>query len=433
MNVPQLIVKKRDGGVLGADEIRGLIAGFTAGAIPEYQMASLLMAIYFRGMKDYELDAWTEAMIQSGSGMRFDEIAGPKIDKHSTGGVGDKVSLSLAPIAAACGVYVPMISGRGLGHTGGTLDKLESLGMNVQLDSGLFREVLKQTGLVFAGQTQDICPADRKLYSLRDVTGTVESIPLIASSIMSKKLAEGIDGLVLDIKVGKGAFMKDRQSAALLARTMQRIGEGRGVKVKAVLTAMNQPLGRACGNGVEAAEAIEMLQGKGPEDYREIVLHLAAWMLVLGGRASSVTQGRALCDEKIRSGEALDRMRRVVAAQGGDAAAVDDPARVPVGRYGADIRAQASGWVRSLDAYRIGVACVALGAGRVKADDIVDFGAGIILQRKTGDKVAQGEVLATLHTSSEERLEEGARLALQAYEISPGAVERPTKLILEEI
>jgi pyrimidine-nucleoside phosphorylase len=433
MNVPQLIIKKRDGGVLSTEEIRGLIEGFTAGTVPPYQVASLLMAVYFRGMKDYELDAWTEAMIRSGRSLNLEGLTGPKIDKHSTGGVGDKVSLSLAPIAAACGVCVPMISGRGLGHTGGTLDKLESLGMNVQLDGGSLRKVLEETGLVFAGQTQDICPADRKLYSLRDVTGTVESIPLIASSIMSKKLAEGIDGLVLDIKVGRGAFMKDRQSAALLARTMQRIGEGKGVKVKAILTAMDQPLGRACGNSVEVAEAIEMLQGKGPEDYRELVLHLTAWMLVLGGRATSVPQARAMCDEKIRSGEALERMRRVVAAQGGDSAAVDDRSRLPVGRYGADIKAPASGWVKNLDAYRIGLACVALGAGRVEADEKIDFGAGINLHRKTGDKVAQGEVLATLRTSSEGRLEEGARLALEAYEIGTAAAESPGSIILEEI
>lgn len=433
MNVPRLIIKKRNGGVLTKDEIQSFIRGFTSGSIPRYQMSSLLMAIYFIGMNDGELDAWADAMIKSGSSFDLKHLNGPKIDKHSTGGVGDKVSLSLAPLAAACGLFVPMISGRGLGHTGGTLDKLESIGMNVSLDRDTFQKVLKKTGLVFAGQTEDICPADRKLYALRDVTGTVESVPLIASSIMSKKLAEGIDGLVLDIKVGRGAFMKDEETAVLLAGKMRRIGEGRGVKVKAVLTAMDQPLGRACGNGIEAAEAIEMLKGGGPDDYRDVVLHLGAWMVVLGGKARDVEEAKDLCRQKIKSGEALERMRMVVRAQGGDVKAVEDTGRLPVGEHRLDIKATESGWVRSLDALKVGQASVELGAGRDRAEDDVDGGAGIYLHRKEGEKVKKDEVLATLYTSGRERLDGALRLAMGAYEISGERVEKKKRVILEEI
>jgi pyrimidine-nucleoside phosphorylase len=433
MNIPQLIVKKRRGRELGTDEILAVIDRYTNGTIPDYQMSALLMAVFFRGMTPRELHAWTEAMI--GSGDRFDlsGIPGPKVDKHSTGGVGDKVSLSLGPLAAACGVYVPMISGRGLGHTGGTLDKLEAMGMDVRLDKARFLGVLEETGLVFGGQTEDICPADRKLYALRDVTGTVESVPLIASSIMSKKLAEGIGGLVLDIKVGRGAFMKDRKEAALLARTMQRIGGSRGVRVKAVLTDMNQPLGRACGNGIEAVEAIAMLRGEGPEDYREVVLHLVAWMVVLAGRAKTVRAGRAMAEDRVRSGEALDRLRRVVAAQGGDPTLVDHTDRLPLGEHRRDIKAGGNGWVRSLDALKIGLACVALGAGREKAEDAVDFGAGIFLHRKEGERVRKGEALATLYTSRPEKLDEASSLALEAYTLSSREVRKRGKIILGEI
>jgi pyrimidine-nucleoside phosphorylase len=433
MNVAQLIVRKRDGGRLSPEEIRALINGYTAGRIPDYQMSALLMAIFFKGLDHDELDVWAEAMIASGGRFRLDRIPGPKIDKHSTGGVGDKVSLSLGPLAAACGIFVPMISGRGLGHTGGTLDKLEAMGMNVRLDEKDFMRVLETTGLVFAGQTQDICPADRKMYALRDVTGTIESIPMICSSIMSKKLAEGIDGLVLDIKVGRGAFMKDRKKAAGLARMMKRIGEGRGVKVKAVLTAMDQPLGRACGNGIEAVEAIEMLKGKGPDDYREVVLHLTAWMVVLGGKARTVREARAMAEARVRSGEALERLRKVVEAQGGDVRAVDDTGKLPVGPHQATIVAPSTGWVKGLDAFKIGMACVGLGAGREKAEDSVDFGAGIYLHRKAGEKAVKGEPLATLYSSRKDRLEEAAALAASAYTMSRVRVRAATKIILEEI
>ena len=433
MNVPQLIIKKRNNGVLAPEELKYIIKGFTDGSIPGYQVSALLMAVYFRGMKEEELDVWTDAMIDSGTTIDLDHLKGAKIDKHSTGGVGDKVSLALAPLAASCGVLVPMISGRGLGHTGGTLDKLESLGMDVTLGSEAFLGVLEKTGLVFAGQTEDIVPADRRLYALRDVTGTVESVPLIASSIMSKKLAEGIEGLVLDVKVGAGAFMRDIEKARELAGTMVRIGSGRGVKVKAVMTAMDQPLGRACGNGIEAAEAIDMLHGKGPEDFKEVTLHLTAWMLVLGGAAAGIDEARKMCEQKIESGEALERMKKVVALQGGDAAMVDDPARCPVGEFSADISAPAAGWVTAIDARAVGYACIALGAGRVKAGDSVDFGAGIYLHKKTGERVEKGERLATLYSSTREKLEEASAIALGAYETGDADPGAKDAVILDEM
>jgi len=434
MNVAQLIGRKRDGAELSGDEIRAFLGGYTRGEIPDYQVSALLMAVFFRGMSDAELDAWTDAMIRSGVTLDLSALPGPKIDKHSTGGVGDKVSLPLAPIAAACGVRVPMISGRGLGHTGGTLDKLESIpGMDVKVDKARFLRVLDDTGLVFAGQTADICPADRKLYALRDVTGTVESIPLISSSIMSKKLAEGIDGLVLDIKVGSGAFMKDLERARLLARTMIRIGTGRGIKVKAVLTRMEQPLGLACGNGVETAEGIEVLHGRGPEDLREAVLHLTAWMLVLGGVRGDVEGAKALCLEKIRGGEALDRMRRVVAAQGGDARVVDDPGLLPAGKHRATLAAPESGWVARIDAFTIGMACIDLGAGRARAEDGVDPGAGMLLAAKVGARVEKGAPLATLMSGDGARLAPALARAAGAYAISPSPVAPEGSLIIEEL
>jgi len=432
MNVPLIIIKKRDGGSLTSDEISEFIERYTKGQIPDYQMASLLMAIFFKGMTDYELDSWTEAMIRSGKTLYLGDINGPKIDKHSTGGVGDKVSLSLAPLVAACGIFVPMISGRGLGHTGGTLDKLESLGMNVNLDTESIKRILKENNLVFAGQTEDLCPADRKIYALRDVTGTVDSIPLIASSIMSKKLAEGIEGLVLDVKVGKGAFMKDRKSASLLAMTMKKIGERRGIKVKAILTAMDEPLGNACGGSVEAIEAIEMLHGRGPEDYREVVLHLSAWMLVLAGICKNVAEGKKLCDDKIRSGEAIEKMRGVVIAQGGDGDAVDNPSKLPVGKKSKIITATSSGYLKELDAYKIGLACVALGAGRLKAEDKVDHGAGIILKAKVGDRISKGDEIAVMYTSTHD-FDEAENLFHESIQIVETPVYKPKSLILEEV
>ena len=329
IDVPAIIRKKRDGEALDADEMRGLLEAYVDDDVPDYQISALLMAIFFRGMTERELDVWTDVMLHSGRVIDLSGIDGPKVDKHSTGGVGDKVSLVLAPLAAACGVYVPMISGRGLGHTGGTLDKLESIpGMNVQVDGPTYERIVREAGLVFAGQTEDLCPADRKLYALRDVTGTVESIPLIASSIMSKKLAEGIDALVLDVKVGKGAFMGTLDDARELARTMVRIGTGRGKKVKALISAMDAPLGRTAGNAIEVVESVELLRGEGPGDLRSVVVHLTAWMLVLGGVESDHGEALARCERALDSGEAFERMLRVVELQGGDPDSLRDTSKI---------------------------------------------------------------------------------------------------------
>ena len=332
MRAYDIIRKKRDGVALSDEEIRAFLAGYTDGSIPDYQAAALAMAVFFRGLDPRELATWTDAMLHSGDVIDLSDLPGRKVDKHSTGGVGDKVSLCLAPIVAACGVKVPMVSGRGLGHTGGTLDKLEAIpGFTVDLPLARFREIVADVGLCLIGQTERLAPADRKLYALRDVTATVESIPLIASSILSKKLAEGIDALVLDVKVGRGAFMKTEDDARILARTMVDIGTRVGKQVVALLTDMSQPLGLAVGNALEVVEALEVLRGGGPADLVEITLALAAEMLVLGGVADDLDAGRARALEAIADGSALERMRRLVAAQGGDPSVIDDPANPPDG------------------------------------------------------------------------------------------------------
>ncbi|MBW2263287.1 MAG: thymidine phosphorylase, partial [Deltaproteobacteria bacterium] len=381
-----------------------------------------------------ELDVWTDVMLGSGTVIDLDDLDGPKVDKHSTGGVGDKVSLVLAPLAAACGVYVPMISGRGLGHTGGTLDKLESIpGMSVDVDVEAYRRILAQAGLVFAGQTENLCPADRKLYALRDVTGTVESIPLIASSIMSKKLAEGIDALVLDVKVGRGAFMKTLEDARDLAGTMVRIGEGRGKRVRAVLTSMDVPLGRAAGNSVEVRESVDVLRGEGPEDTRRIVLHLTACMLVLGGVEGDHGEALSRCEKALDSGAALERLMKVVELQGGDPRALEEPERLPLGDHDLDVTAKKGGYVTGMDAMAIGRATVALGAGRLRSEDDVDPGAGVIMHRKPGEAVDAGERLATLHASDASRLEPAAAHVEGGYDIGPEPPAGKARLIMEEV
>jgi pyrimidine-nucleoside phosphorylase len=434
LDVPATIRRKRDGHELTSGQIRSLLEAYTEGDVPDYQMSALLMAIFYRGMAEDELDVWTDVMLGSGKVIDLSDLDGPKVDKHSTGGVGDKVSLMLAPLAAACGVKVPMISGRGLGHTGGTLDKLESIpGMSVNLDEDAYRRVLSEAGLVFAGQTEDLCPADRKLYALRDVTGTVESIPLIASSIMSKKLAEGIDALVLDIKVGKGAFMKTPTQARELARTMVRIGERRGKRTKAVLTSMDTPLGRAAGNAVEVRESVEVLRGEGPADTRQIVLHLTASMLVLGGVEKIHEAATRRCEQALASGKALERLLRVVELQGGDPRSLEDPARLPLGDHSLTVIAETGGYVNTLDALAIGRACVALGAGRLRSNETVDPGAGLFIHAKPGEQVSGGERLATLHTSDPARLEPAAGFVREGFGIGPEPQGGGQKLILEEM
>ncbi|HET7824146.1 MAG TPA: thymidine phosphorylase [Anaeromyxobacter sp.] len=430
----EIIHAKRDGKAIPEADLAALVDGFTRGDVPEYQMAAFCMAVFFRGMDEAEVGALTGAMLRSGDVLDLSDVPGTKVDKHSTGGVGDKVSLALAPLVAACGVKVPMISGRGLGHTGGTLDKLEAIpGFRVDLSVDRFRALVRDVGACLVGQTSRLAPADRKLYALRDVTATVESIPLIAASIMSKKLAEGIDALVLDVKVGSGAFMKRMDDARALARTLAGIGRRMGKRVTALLTAMDQPLGRAVGNGLEAAEAIELLRGGGPPDLREVTVELSAEMLLLGGAAASVGEARERIAAAIADGRGLAKLAEIVRAQGGDPEAVRDPARLPRAPRTYDVAAPAAGLVAAIDAEAIGLASVALGAGRARIEDRVDPAVGIVVHKKLGDRVARGEALCTVHEGdlSEPRDRVTARLAA-AWSIGPqGPAPRP--LVLERI
>jgi pyrimidine-nucleoside phosphorylase/thymidine phosphorylase len=410
------------------------VEGFTRGEVPEYQMAAFCMAVFFRGMDETEVRALTEAMLRSGDVLDLSDVPGPKVDKHSTGGVGDKVSLALAPLAAACGVKVPMISGRGLGHTGGTLDKLEAIpGFRVDLGVDRFRALVREVGACLVGQTSRLAPADRKLYALRDVTATVESIPLIAASIMSKKLAEGIDALVLDVKVGSGAFMKRPEDARALGRTLAGIGRGMGKRVSALLTAMDQPLGRAVGNALEVVETIELLRGGGPGDLREVTVELGAEMLVLGGVTADLGAGRARIEAAIADGRGLAKLEEIVRAQGGDPAALRDPERLPRAARTYEIGAPAEGFVVAVDGEAIGLAAVALGAGRSRVEDRVDPAVGIVVHRKLGERVERGEPLCTVHEGqgSEPRERIAARLA-RAWTLGADAPAR-RPLVLERI
>jgi len=429
----ELIKAKRDGRELSAGDVRAFIAGFTAGTIPDYQMSSMCMAVFFRGLSDSELGAWTQAMLESGEVLDLSDISGIKVDKHSTGGVGDKVSLSLAPLAAACGVPVPMISGRGLGHTGGTLDKLESIpGFKVNLSVAEYRKMVREVGACLIGQTQSLAPADKKLYALRDVTGTVESLPLIASSIMSKKLAEGIDALVLDVKVGSGAFMKRLEDARLLARTMIAIGARMGRRVTALITDMDQPLGRTVGNALEVREAVDMLRGQGPSDYAEVTLALTAEMLVIGGKAKDAADARRLMAEAIRTGAAVEKLKEIVRWQGGDPAAIDDDARLPHAKAVEEVRAPSAGYVSGIECEAVGLAAGVLGAGRERVDSVIDPAVGFTLLRKVGDPVQKGEPLLRIHYNDPRRLEDVKARLLSAYRISPEAPAR-RPLIFERL
>lgn len=434
MRAYELIHRKRDGHALAADEIAALVRGFTAGEIPDYQMAAFCMAVFFRGMDDAEVEALTRAMLESGDVLDLSEIPGRKVDKHSTGGVGDKISLPLAPLVAACGVRVPMVSGRGLGHTGGTLDKLEAIpGFRVDLPVDRFREQVASLGCCLIGQTDRIAPADRKLYALRDVTATVESIPLIAASIMSKKLAEGIDGLVLDVKVGGGAFMKTLDDARRLATTLAAIGRGMGKRVAALLTDMSQPLGAAVGNALEVEEAIAVLRGGGPADVRALTVELGAEMLRLGGVAVTVAEGRAAIEAAIADGRGLAKLRAIVEAQGGDPRAVDDPGRLPRAPRRLEVAAPAAGIVEAIDAEAVGLAAMALGAGRAKVEDRIDPAAGIVVHRRLGDRVERGEPLCTLHFGDAAGApDRSAARAAAAWRLGPGPAA-PPPLIIERM
>jgi len=409
MHAVDYIRAKRDGRHLNDAQWHDLIDRYTRGDIPDYQMAAFLMAAFLNGMSDAEMVALTHAMLHSGLVLDLSDLPGRKVDKHSTGGVGDKVSIPLAPIVAACGVPVPMISGRGLGHTGGTLDKLESIpGFSTSLSIAEYRKQLAEIGLVMIGQTDDIAPADRKLYALRDVTSTVEFVPFIAASILSKKLAEGIDALVLDVKFGSGAFMQAEKDARFLAQTLVGVSERFGKPAVALLTDMDQPLGRAVGNWPEVAESIALLRGEAPEDLMEVTVALAAEMIVAGGKAASLLEGSAKAQEAIHSGAAWERFRAMVRAQGGDVAVVDDPNGRTSEAITADVHApaDATGYVSRIDALGVGRAMISLGAGRRTKEDAVDPLAGCLLIKRQGDVVAPGDVLARVTASTEERMEE---------------------------
>lgn len=394
-----ILAAKRDGRALSQSSIRWLIDAYVAEQVPDYQMAAFAMAVLLRGMDARETAALTLAMRDSGQRASLPRDARrPKLDKHSTGGVGDKVSICLAPLLAACGARVPMISGRSLGHTGGTLDKLEAIpGFDVSLPLHTFERVVEREGLALIGQTSDLAPADRKLYALRDVTATVESIPLITASILSKKLCEDLDGLVMDIKVGRGAFMKDVRHARTLAQSIIRVGKLAGLKVRALLTRMDAPLGRAVGNALETREAFEVLRGGGPEDLRACTFALGAALLRAGGLARSDRAAHAALDQAIRDGSALEKMRRVIRAQGGDPRVVDDPDRLPAAPARVPLYAKRSGYVHALDALSVGQLSHRLGAGRSRAGEPVDLAVGIWLDKKPGERVRAGERLAVLH------------------------------------
>jgi pyrimidine-nucleoside phosphorylase/thymidine phosphorylase len=423
-----VIRKKRDGVELSQAEIEGLVNAYTEGSIPDYQVSAWLMAVVLKGMTRPETAALTDAMLHSGDVLDLSSLPRKKVDKHSTGGVGDKTSLVLAPLAAAAGVAVPMISGRGLGHTGGTLDKLESIpGFNVNLPVTEFRRVLEICGCAMIGQTAEIAPADRKLYALRDVTGTVESPYLICASIMSKKLAEGIDALVLDVKTGSGAFMKSEKDAAFLAELMVETGERMGKHVVALITDMDQPLGNMIGNALEVVEVVEILRGSGPEDLRELCLELAGWMLHLGGVSKTVAEARQESAKLISSGKALERFRQMVELQGGDARVIDDVKRLPQARHTMRVASAKTGYLASMQCEQIGTACVILGGGRERKEDAVDPAVGIVLHKKVGDRVAAGETIATIYYNGEAKAERARQLIEESCVVTDGPpkVKRP--------
>jgi pyrimidine-nucleoside phosphorylase len=426
--VPQWIIeKKRDGNPLTGDEIRSFINGYANGEIPDYQMAALAMAIYFKGMTFDEVVVLTDAMMRSGEVLNTSSIPLPKIDKHSTGGIGDKVSLVLAPLVACCDIAVPMISGRGLGITGGTLDKLESIpGYRTNLSTREFLGVLKKCGCSIIGQTAQLAPADRKLYALRDVTGTVPSIPLIAASIMSKKLAEGLDALVLDVKWGRGAFMKTRRDAELLAKTMVEIGRRMKKGMTAVITDMNQPLGRAVGNALEVIESIETLRGRGPSDLLDVTLELSAHMLLVGKRAGNRQQALSILQGHIDSGAAFEKFKEMVRLHGGKLSVLENPAKLATARIKRVYSAKRAGYVVEADAELIGKACLALGAGRRKVTDAVDHAVGLTGIMKIGERIEKGQPLLTLHANDKGKLSEALSLLEDAFRISSSRRCPPT-------
>jgi pyrimidine-nucleoside phosphorylase len=433
MLFPQhVIAKKRDGEVLSREEIGAFVRGATDGSWADYQLSALLMAIYLRGMTPEETALYTEAMMNSGVVADLRSVKLPKADKHSTGGVGDKISLHLAPMVAACGVAVPMISGRGLGHTGGTLDKLESIpGFRVNLSMAEYRAELEQIGLSLIGQTAELAPSDKKLYALRDVTATVECIPLICGSILAKKLAEGIDVLVLDVKFGRGAFMKDKAKARELARALVSVATAMGKPTRAVMTAMEQPLGRNVGNALEVIESIECLEGRGPADTMEVTYALAEQMLVLAGVAQTAAEARVALERSISSGAALEKLRAMITAQGGDARVVDEPERLPQAKFKVALAAPRAGFVQDVDAMGVALAALRLGAGRVKAADGVDHAVGVSDLVKVGELVVAGGPLCVIHANDEAGLAAAREMIARAIVV--GDVAGTTPQLIDEV
>jgi pyrimidine-nucleoside phosphorylase len=430
MNTVEIIARKRDGAVLTAEEIAWLVDAYTRDKLPDYQMAAFLMAVVWRGMDQRETTNLTMAMVHTGAELRVRDVHSPVVDKHSTGGVGDKVTLAVAPLVAACGLPVAKMTGRGLGHTGGTVDKLESIdGFRSALSREEFLDLVQRHGLALSGQSSDLAPADGKMYALRDVTATVPSIPLIAASIMSKKLAVGPSHLLLDVKVGSGAFMKTREDAKLLAETMVAIGEDAGVHTAAVLSSMEQPLGRAVGNALELAEAIDVLMGEGPEDIAELCHHEAVTLLTMTGVASTRRQAEARVRRAIASGAGLQKLSEVVAAQGGDRRQVEDPGRLPSAPVRVMLVAPQDGSIAAIDAERVGLASVQLGAGRQRKGDPIDHAVGLVLHAKIGDRLAAGDPLVEVHARSGRDVDAVREALLSCYQWSSESVMPPPLLL----
>ena len=433
VNPVEFLRDKRDGREHSPEQLRAFIAAFVKGEVADYQASAWLMAAFLNGLSHRETLALTEAMLHSGSVLTLPSVKRARVDKHSTGGVGDKISLCLAPLVAACGVAVPMISGRGLGHTGGTLDKLEAIpGFRVDLDAKRFERIVRDVGTCLIGQTAQLAPADRRLYALRDVTATVECIPLIVASILSKKLAEGIDGLVLDVKCGGGAFMKDLKSARALARALVSVGKGAGKRVTALITDMSAPIGRSIGNALETREAIDILCNAGPADTRALTLELGAEMLVLGKRCNTRKEAWLLLEAALADGSALAVFRRMVKAQGGDMRAVDDPSRLPRAKVQHVVTASRAGYVTAIDAYALGVLAIELGAGRTRADQAIDAAAGFELAVSVGSRVARGEPLVTVHARSSALAKQVAARASAAFSLGAGPPRR-RPVVLERL
>ena len=428
-NISEIITRKRDGLELSTDEIQYFIDGYVKDEIKDYQAAALLMAIYIRGLNGRELADLTQIMMLSGDQIPLDDIEGKKIDKHSTGGVGDKVSFIVSPLVAARGVKVPMLSGRSLGHTGGTLDKLESIpGMNISLDTDAFKRVLKNVGMVICGQTANIVPADRKLYALRDTTATVNSIPLICASIMSKKLALGTDGMVLDVKTGSGAFMRKMEDSMELCKTMVTTGEKAGRTTIGLITDMDQPLGNNVGNSLEIMESIEALKGNGPADLMAVTFHLGAAMLMAAGVETDFNHAMVSLEKVLKSGEPLRIFREFIAAQEGNADVCDDYSLFPQCKFQETLKAKSTGYIEKIDAYEVGMTAIDIGAGRRKKEDAIDYGAGFVFHKKVGAKIKKGEAILTIHTNNPGSIDAAKERLRNAISISDDKVSKP-KLI----